>query len=187
MRKRIWIPLVFVLVVCLLLLFLSKQRQSVISPALNAMQTKQQSVSQPTPPTKVAATQNPTPKPSPNFMKAIRREMGTNEMRQQLLAEWQGSIEFYGKVVDENSNPVAGAQISFHWVEVPDETGNRTAMTESDTEGLFSLRGQRGLNLGVSVSKESYYSSRRDNDSFNYGSLRGESFSPIRRTRSFFI
>jgi len=107
---------------------------------------------------------------------ATRRD--TNAMVAQALAVWQGSIEFYGKVVDENSNAVAGATASFDWVETPTEEGNRRTNTESDLEGLFSLHGQLGLNLGVSVSKVGYYNSRRDNDSFNYGALRGESFSP---------
>ena len=35
-----------------------------------------------------------------------------------------------------------------------------------------------GLNLSVSVSKEGYYTSRKDNDSFTYGSLGGAKFSP---------
>jgi hypothetical protein len=168
MRKRIWIPLVVVLVVCLLLLFLPKQIQSVVSPAQNAMQTNQQSVSQPTPPAKVAATQNPPPEPSSNFMKAIRREMGTNEMRQQLLAEWQAPIEFYGKVIDENSNPVSEANITFKWPEIPAPDGNRTATTESDAEGLFSLHGKRGPSLEVWVGKDGYYASHRGQWGFNY-------------------
>jgi protocatechuate 3,4-dioxygenase beta subunit len=32
-----------------------------------------------------------------------------NERRKQAMAEWQKPIEFYGKVIDENSNPVENA------------------------------------------------------------------------------
>jgi hypothetical protein len=86
------------------------------------------------------------------------------------LALWQAPIEFYGKVVDENSNAVAGAKIGFHWVEIPTEEGNRTTTTESDAAGLFSLHGQRGPSLTVWFSKEGYYSSRGGQMSFNYAS-----------------
>jgi hypothetical protein len=89
---------------------------------------------------------------------------------------WQGVIEFYGMVVDENSDPVPAAHVAFHWVEVPDEAGNRTATAESDSSGLFTLKGQRGLSLAVSVTKEGYRSSARDIANFNYGSLNGEAF-----------
>jgi hypothetical protein len=93
----------------------------------------------------------------------------TNPIAAQLMAAWQGDIDFYGKVVDENSNVVASAQVSFHRVEMSDATGNRAANTQSDADGLFALHHQRGLDLGGSVGKEGYYSSRRDNDSFRHG------------------
>jgi hypothetical protein len=96
-------------------------------------------------------------------------------MAAQFLATWQAPIEFYGKVVDENSNAVAGATVSFHWVEVLDETGNRTSTTESDAEGLFSLHGARGPSLSVSVSKEGYYPRR---GGAQYGVLANSDFSP---------
>lgn len=102
----------------------------------------------------------------------------TNPAAAIFLGMWQGSIEFYGKVVDESSNAVAGAQVAFKWVEVPTETGNRTAWTESEANGMFSLHGQHGLSLSVSVSKDGYYASRRDNDTFNFGPLEGEPFAP---------
>lgn len=102
----------------------------------------------------------------------------SNALNQRILAEWQAPIDFYGKVVDENSNAVAGATVAFRWVEAPNEAGNRTASAQSDADGLFALHGERGLSLGVSVEKEGYYSSRRDSDTFNYGRLKGEPFHP---------
>lgn len=92
----------------------------------------------------------------------------TNPIAARQLAQWQAPIEFYGKVVDENSNAVAGAKVDFHWVEIPAEDGNRTTNTESDTEGLFSLHGQLGPHLSVSVSKEGYYASHNRQGGFNY-------------------
>ena len=101
----------------------------------------------------------------------------TNPVAAIRLALWQAPIEFYGKVVDENSNAVAGANITFHWVEVPAMEGNRTTNMESDTEGLFSLRGQSGPDLIVSVSKEGYYTSKSTPDGFHYA-LANEIYHP---------
>jgi len=92
-----------------------------------------------------------------------------------LLANWQVPIDFYGKVVDQEGKPIAGANIHFHWVEFPDENGNRSTNTESDAEGLFSLRGVCGPILTVLVSKEGYYPRR---GGAHYGPLAAESFSP---------
>ncbi len=94
------------------------------------------------------------------------------------LGVWQNPIEFYGKVVDENSAPVSGAHVNFHWVETPTPEGNRDTNTESDSAGLFSLHDARGPDLAVSVSKEGYYSSRRDPPGFKYGVYSDGDFSP---------
>jgi hypothetical protein len=108
-----------------------------------------------------------------NAVAALKALGTSNAVDPRILADWQAPIEFYGKVVDDSGNPVVGATAGFHWVEVPTAEGNRATNTESDADGLFSLQNALGLNLGVSVSKEGYYSSRRDNDSFRYGSLGG--------------
>jgi hypothetical protein len=179
-RKQIWIPVVVVLTVCLLLLFKTKQHQRSALPEQGEALTNQPS--RPEQP-KVVENQRASnalralqlPQTATPLAQAIAK---TNPIAGHLLAAWQGSIEFYGKVVDENSNAVAGANASFHWVEMPTTDGNRSTNTKSDTEGLFSLHGQRGLSLGVSVSKEGYYSSRSDNDTFVYGSIGGGQVSP---------
>jgi hypothetical protein len=112
------------------------------------------------------------PSPSPQAQALAK----TNPVAGLRLGLWQGSINFYGEVVDESNSPIAGATATFHWVEEPSENGNRTASVETDSNGLFSLRDKVGLNLGVSVGKAGYYSSRRDNDSFGYGPLDGKPF-----------
>ena len=105
----------------------------------------------------------------PSNASAFSREVAkTNPTAGLRLALWQAPIDFYGKVVDENGNAVEGASVGFGWMELPIETGNRTASTKSDAAGLFSLRGQRGPNLSVSVSKEGYYAAHRGQMSFNY-------------------
>jgi len=99
----------------------------------------------------------------------------------QILAAWQTPIEFYGKVVDEHSNAVSGVKVNFHWVDAPREDGNRTTNTESDAEGLFSLHGQRGPSLSVTISKEGYYAAHRGEQGFKYGPFGNPDFSPDQR------
>jgi hypothetical protein len=77
--------------------------------------------------------------------------------------------------VDENSNAVVGAQVSFHWMEIPANDGSRSSNVESGSDGLFSLRGAVGPSLTVSVSKEGYYTSRSTPDGFHY-SLENDTF-----------
>src|SRR5581483_5261370 len=78
------------------------------------------------------------------------------------------TISFYGKVVDEQGMPVAGATAHFSW----DGTVTNKNIMEwrdwptisedviSDTNGLFYLTGKLGTQLNVAVSKAGYYSSQ---------------------------
>lgn len=102
----------------------------------------------------------------------------SNIVQQQLLTMWQSPIEFYGKVVDENTNPLTGARVQFGWAETPTKEGEHTATTESDAGGLFSLQDKRGPTLEVWVSKEGYYASQGGHMGFHYGFLSPGKFSP---------
>lgn len=105
-------------------------------------------------------------------------------------------ITFYGKVVDENGQPVAGATAHFEW---DGTVANKNAMEfkdvpkisadeTTDSVGLFSLTGKSGTELHVSVGKAGYYSSGRNrgaeyfkyskmNLDFFYGT--GDYFTPV--------
>ena len=87
-----------------------------------------------------------------------------------MQADWQKPIEFYGRVLDENSNGVAGANIWFHWADMSEDVNANTSTTQSDVEGLFSLHGKLGRSLHVWVSKEGYYASHGGVESFLYSS-----------------
>lgn len=170
MRKQIWIPLIVVLAVCLLLLFRATQRQKTVSPIQSETPTNQPSQSEPPKAVENRQTANtsqapPLPPPATSIVQILT---STNSLAAKRLALWQAPIEFYGKVVDENSNVVAGAKVGFHWVEIPTEEGNRTSTTESDAEGLFSLHDARGPSLMISVSKEGYYATHRGEWGFHY-------------------
>jgi hypothetical protein len=92
----------------------------------------------------------------------------SNAIPPHLLEAWQAPIDFYGKVVDENSNAVPGVSIHCRWSAEPSASGMRTTDTESDAEGLFSLHGKRGRSLNVGFSKAGYYSSRGGQETFLY-------------------
>lgn len=93
----------------------------------------------------------------------------TNAHYQKMLALWQTPIDFYGRVIDQDSNPITGASIRFVWSETPTQEDGETASAMSDENGLFSLEGKHGPSLEVSVSKEGYDSSRKDQTGFSYG------------------
>jgi len=83
-----------------------------------------------------------------------------NQMKEdaeKALNDWRTPIEFYGKVVDENTNPVSGAQIDFDANDTSAE-GTSFYHTQSDADGLFSIKNIQGKILGVKVNKEGYYS-----------------------------
>lgn len=82
--------------------------------------------------------------------------------------EWRTPIEFYGKVVDQDTNPVVSAYIDFDCNDTS-ATGTSFYHTQSDASGLFSIKDIQGKILGVAVSKQGYYTSRRDNNNFEYG------------------
>ncbi len=180
MRKQVWIFCVVILVVCLLLiLFRPAQHQNVIMP--------EPSVTPTNPPSQTAEVKSVEHQQATNIQKVLtlppnatplaKAIAGTNPLVARELALWQAPIEFYGKVVDEDSNAVVGAQVSFHWMEKPTTDGSRSSNTESDSEGLFSLHGAFGPTLTVSVSKAGYYTSKSTPDGFRYA-LGNEPFYP---------
>ena len=180
MRKRIWIPCIVVLVVCLLLvLFRPTQHQTTTLPMQSVAPTNQlEQLEQPKVVEHHQITNISGIPPLPPSASPLAKSLAeTNPLVARELALWQAPIEFYGKVIDENSNAVASAQVSFHWMEMPTTDGSRSSNTESDSEGLFSLHSALGPSLTVSVSKEGYYASRSTPDGFQY-SLGNELFHP---------
>lgn len=182
MRPRFLIFCGIVLAVCVwLLLRQTSEPPKTEAPEVQVPLTNQSLVSQSTPPSaKVAVAQNPTSSSPPTFATdAVRRGSpeGIKEMQQRALSDWQRPIEFYGKVVDEKTNPVVDASITFGWSESPTEDATRKATTKSDASGLFSLHGEHGPALDVWVGKKGYYVSHGGQWGFSY--LNGFSSDPM--------
>jgi hypothetical protein len=85
-----------------------------------------------------------------------KRLRQTEDAREQAKNEWRTPIEFYGRVVDENTNPVANADIHFVWTDLSPQ-GTTEKGTLSDENGRFSLVNVSGKHLIAKVSKQGYY------------------------------
>ncbi len=80
-----------------------------------------------------------------------------------MLGWFRTPITFYGKVVDDKGNPVAGAKIKLSPDSNMDPNGPQPDYEQtSDANGLFSITGVHGMGLVVQVSKEGYYSEGQD-------------------------
>jgi len=84
-----------------------------------------------------------------------------------LLRDFSWPISFYGKVVDQNTNPIVKADVLFMWNDTS-PTGTSKTGTFSDKNGLFSLEGAKGRGMSVYVSKPGYYTLKDQAISFDY-------------------
>ena len=171
MKRRIYILSPVLLAICgLLVLFWPRKKEQpnpfkVQETAINEpLRTERAKIPEKSEVSEQVANANP-----PIVPDVLPRRSATeisNTLHQQMQDDWRKPIEFYGKVVDENSNAVARASVRFRWA---DETENvNVSTTQSDPEGLFSLHGKLGRSLHVWVSKEGYYASHGGEESFLY-------------------
>jgi hypothetical protein len=72
------------------------------------------------------------------------------------IAAYQTPIEFYGKVVDQHGTPVAGASVKILPFDNAFGNSDTQMLLESDSGGLFSVKGLKGLAMGVQVKKNGY-------------------------------
>jgi hypothetical protein len=148
----------------------NRQKQMAILPS--AIETNQS-----TPPTPIRQVQtsavtavatSPAPTPESDFTAWNEKRLKQmKEGAERAQDEWRTPIEFYGEVVDENTNPVTGAKVDFDCNDTS-ATGTSFYHTQSDANGLFSIKDIKGKLLGVNVSKEGYYSYLPHGNSFYY-------------------
>jgi len=105
-----------------------------------------------------AGVTNPTATPNvgtspqtPQDEAALRREVV--EKIQRSLAT---PITFYGKVIDQNGDPVPAATVNYSALDKFDAPGSKY-QGKSDASGDFSISGIGGAALSVGVRKEGYY------------------------------
>jgi len=128
--------------------------------------------------------------------KAIGAQAARNaEIERNWKSQLSAPINFFGKVLDENEQPVAATTVDFIWNDLPseEETANFTggsftpfaymhsskSQTTSDTQGLFSLVDKKGKRLSVMVNRVGYYSTGDARlQSFEYGDRLAGIFTP---------
>lgn len=112
------------------------------------------------------------------------RSTDLNDPRWKILNErdrvdraWRGKveIEFYGRVVDENSQPVEGAMIHFSKGDLS-EVGTTQLERHSDASGRVSLTGVLGRGMSATAGKTGYYSSHLDRRYFEYAEFSSKDF-----------
>jgi hypothetical protein len=83
--------------------------------------------------------------------------------------QWKTPIRFYGKVIDEDGNPVKGAKIRMGWNGM---LGSQERFLTSDAQGLFSITGIRGKLITAKPSHPDYHFSLIDNQwAFDYAAF----------------
>lgn len=112
------------------------------------------------------------------------RSIGLNDPRWKILHErekldraWMGKveIEFHGKVVDENDQPVEAALVHFSKGDLS-EAGTTQLERRTDFNGRVSLTGVLGRGMSARAEKPGYYSSRLDRHYFEYALFSDENF-----------
>lgn len=91
-----------------------------------------------------------------------------NESDEQYLEKaaqiFQRPLTFYGKVLDNNNDPVAGAKVRYSFMDNPDPNGSGTkGEIESGQDGRFVIHGN-GAGIYVEVSKNGYYAVPRNDE-----------------------
>ena len=105
-----------------------------------------------------AGIANPTATPNvsagpPTVQDPAARRREVLEKIQRSLAT---PITFYGRVIDQNGDPVPGATVNYNALDKFDAPGSQY-QGKSDSTGAFSITGIGGAALSVGVRKEGYY------------------------------
>ena len=165
------IAIVFIIGVILWRLHLPAQTQAPLTPVAQTDQITIQQISPTRTPFEVIKGEYPQ-----LSLKSMSRDEATKYYVERAGKdhnyEWKLEINFFGKVVDQDNKPVAGAKVHLEWNTMPDPikapAGTAYAETSSAENGLFSLTGKRGKILGVNVHKDGYYPIENGNGTLNF-------------------
>lgn len=84
--------------------------------------------------------------------------------------EWKMPISFYGRVVDENEQPIVGARIYAQWSDLS-ANGASSEETLSDSQGSFAITGKIGRGITIRIAKDGYYTPKQQQISFDYAAF----------------
>jgi hypothetical protein len=90
----------------------------------------------------------------------------------------QAPLIYFGKVVDESNQPIAGVQVSYAVSTVNEsrEEVYNTGTVTSDERGIFKIDGVRGINLMVQLSHPNYYPYPDNSTGFDKRSVPGKGY-----------
>ncbi|MFO1459170.1 MAG: carboxypeptidase-like regulatory domain-containing protein [Verrucomicrobiota bacterium] len=83
------------------------------------------------------------------------------------LSDWRHPIRLRGRVLDQNSNPISGANVALSWNDLS-PGGTRDRSIVSNDRGEFELKGVLGKALSVYVSKDGYIQVGKSVQSFEF-------------------
>jgi hypothetical protein len=193
MNKRILFTFLVVLLVGLGLWALFRKKPESSTPS-TSVETQNQPTEQP-PPQARPGSPNNTPSPVTTAPRRSQARTAGNTVvegvpvSEEVLRyienvkadpdyDWKQPINFYGRVVDENNQPVAGATAGFEWTDLS-QKGTSKATAISDETGFFSLTDRQGKRLVVDVAKDGYYSGGNSrNAAFEYANPGDGLFTP---------
>jgi len=87
--------------------------------------------------------------------------------------QWKMPIEFYGRVIDQFGEPVAGATVHIVWTAIDDSHEKREL---SASDGTFEFTGERGKGITVDVVKEGYLRTQNWIQNFEYAAFFEDTF-----------
>jgi len=101
--------------------------------------------------------ENLSEKPATSLTQQPRKEQDAEsmlkKMKELIRNDYNSSINFWGKVVDQDGAPLAGAKAEMN---VYTPSGQKVSVVYSNDEGLFELLGKRGAKVSVRVSLSGY-------------------------------
>ena len=106
--------------------------------------------------------------PESELPELIREERrAQKEISDRFAAQWKTPIAFYGKVIDNEGNPVSGAEIRVG-VNDTSRTGTSEFVITSQDDGSFLISGIQGKHLHIEVAKDGFLSGKDSFRSFAY-------------------
>ncbi len=92
------------------------------------------------------------------------------EAKRAFLSIFNARLSLYGKVVDQDGQPVAGADVKIGVADKPWDTGSSYQRT-TGPDGLFEITGVKGADIFARVEKEGYYAGNESRRLFQSGEM----------------
>ena len=161
-----------------------KQSKSVLTPSRTSVQSPNPTVANTSVHSQNISNGLSQPTPSTIQKSSLAVNLKSPEDVKRYIESQNVSIEFYGKVIDQDSNALAGAKIKIgirHWT-MPNPAvslaGSKEIYLEqtSDVDGHFEFHGATGDGFGVGVTKEGY---ELEPNRYGFGPTVGSYNSPV--------